>query len=471
MSVSLVIRATTSVGIFGSSGGVPTNQPPTWQLLPNTTYSQGFAVGEIVNINLDTLWSDPEGLPLTYTITQGSLPTGLTQSGTRGQTISGTVTAASVFTLSIRADDTQPIIDPEDPPPDETDWGIVSALSDMRVLENFSTYANRKALLDHYEIVDQSVGNRTQNTFYPGYTSANKYLDPIPNGSVAKLDLDFTNFITGSKALKCIMPGIEGESEAGPSIEIPLTGTPPSIWYVRIVYRVDNTALTFDYGGSHRKIVFLNHFGPGAGQIVGVLRFNSQPWVTAYRYTGGARIFALDHGASIGGLHTQIFGGIDQGGATPTTANQWDARYGPSRENTSPTDSDYAFVNRPVADQWYVSEWMMDITYPGTFSQGLFKTWGAAYGSAPQLQCLNMQDCDFRDGAQPETVRPIFRPEDPTWQTAPRNDVIGDSGIIFDSIAVRANLPIPFPGGFSLPYDGRTIPPGHPTFVDHDGNS
>lgn len=78
-----------------------TLQAPVWAsdglqaLIQNVAYS----------LNLDTLCTDPEGQPLTYTIVSGTLPAGLTQSGTRGQIISGTPTAAVTSNVTVRASD------------------------------------------------------------------------------------------------------------------------------------------------------------------------------------------------------------------------------------------------------------------------------------------------------------------------------------------------------------------------------
>jgi hypothetical protein len=88
---SAVVNATTTV----------VNQAPVWQ----SSVNQAPVLNVAYSLNLDTLCSDPESQPLTYTITSGTLPTGLTQSGVRGQIISGTPTSASSFVVTFRAND------------------------------------------------------------------------------------------------------------------------------------------------------------------------------------------------------------------------------------------------------------------------------------------------------------------------------------------------------------------------------
>lgn len=88
---STVVNATTTA----------VNLPPAWSASVNQTPTVNVAY----SLNLDTLCADPEAQPLTYTIVSGTLPTGLVQSGARGQTISGTPTSAGVINVTFRAAD------------------------------------------------------------------------------------------------------------------------------------------------------------------------------------------------------------------------------------------------------------------------------------------------------------------------------------------------------------------------------
>lgn len=77
------------------------NLAPVWQ----SNINQSIGVDVPFSLNLDTLCTDPEGQPLTYFILSGSLPAGLSQSGARGQTISGTPTTVQTVNVTFRASD------------------------------------------------------------------------------------------------------------------------------------------------------------------------------------------------------------------------------------------------------------------------------------------------------------------------------------------------------------------------------
>src|SRR6185437_10162635 len=97
---------TTRSGIAGvavettaASGTLPASGGPQWQ---SAQFNFSLTVGVPFSLNLDTLCSDP--LPVTYTPI-GPLPAGLTQSGTRNQTISGTPTTVQTVSMTEQADD------------------------------------------------------------------------------------------------------------------------------------------------------------------------------------------------------------------------------------------------------------------------------------------------------------------------------------------------------------------------------
>jgi hypothetical protein len=78
------------------------NLPPVWQ---TSIPTQELTVGVFYQLNLDTYCSDPESQPLTYTIISGALPAGISQSGSRGQVISGTPTTPQGLAVIFRATD------------------------------------------------------------------------------------------------------------------------------------------------------------------------------------------------------------------------------------------------------------------------------------------------------------------------------------------------------------------------------
>jgi hypothetical protein len=85
-----------------ASGTGPDPTAPVW----SSSVNQSLTVGSAFSLDLDTLCTDPEGQPLTYTVQSGSLPNGITQSGTRGQILSGTPTTVQTVSPILRASDT-----------------------------------------------------------------------------------------------------------------------------------------------------------------------------------------------------------------------------------------------------------------------------------------------------------------------------------------------------------------------------
>lgn len=73
------------------------NQQPSWSL-----GDQSFQNGSAVNINLDSFCVDPEAAAIDYSLASGQLPDGLSLSGSRNETLSGTLTTVQtrMFTLS-----------------------------------------------------------------------------------------------------------------------------------------------------------------------------------------------------------------------------------------------------------------------------------------------------------------------------------------------------------------------------------
>jgi hypothetical protein len=99
------VNTTVTVGgvsdTFTSTTASASNQPPVWS--GATTYN--INVGVSFSLDLDTLASDAELQPITYTVFSGALPAGLAQSGSRGNVVSGTPTAAQSYAPTMRADD------------------------------------------------------------------------------------------------------------------------------------------------------------------------------------------------------------------------------------------------------------------------------------------------------------------------------------------------------------------------------
>jgi hypothetical protein len=122
--------------------------------------NQTLRLNVLYQLNLDTIWADPEFQQLRYEF-DAPLPTGVVQKGDRGQSLSGIPTVAGSYPTNCTADDT---VGAED------DWLARSTLSNMVVAENFSNYANRGELLAHYQQLnnaDTFPQNGVKNSYYP----------------------------------------------------------------------------------------------------------------------------------------------------------------------------------------------------------------------------------------------------------------------------------------------------------------
>lgn len=102
---SITVSAFDAAGNSSAAGGpavftTPANAAPVWSL-SNQSYNTGTAV----NIALDSFCTDADGDTITYSLVSGTLPTGLSLSGARNQTLSGTVTAAGTYNLTLGASD------------------------------------------------------------------------------------------------------------------------------------------------------------------------------------------------------------------------------------------------------------------------------------------------------------------------------------------------------------------------------
>lgn len=76
------------------------NSAPVWAL-----GNQSGETGGAVNIDLDTVCTDSDGDTINYSLLSGTLPTGLALSGSRNETLSGTLTEADVDNFTLQASD------------------------------------------------------------------------------------------------------------------------------------------------------------------------------------------------------------------------------------------------------------------------------------------------------------------------------------------------------------------------------
>lgn len=341
----------------------------------------------------------------------------------------------------------------------DAEWATDSAAAGVLQAENWEDYSTRGELMDYLRSIEEQnpsdgVRNAYTNVEFGG-SQAQRYMDPIPPGEEEKISLVTNNYVTAGRSVYLRLRASEGATEAGPVIELPISA-PASRYYVRLVLRADSDLLAHDYqtGDGMAKICFLDHLNFVSGQIVANM-IDGQGWMTAYRvYASGSAQFRNNHatGPSPYGQNYQIYSAWDQGGSA-ATANAWDLRFGPSRDNDNRNDADFVNVPRLRGNTWQTICWYIDQDYSGTLSRGMWKVWMADLGDAPQLISCNFRNCDFPSFAskQAQSIRITFRPEN----SAAGNPV--DAGIHFDSVLVTTDPPN-FPGGHVLPYSGQQVP-------------
>lgn len=440
-------------------------EDPDWAAVVN----QSLVVGVPFNLSLDSICTDDNSQPITYTITSGTLPAGLSQSGSRGETISGTPTTAGSVDVTFRASDVQS---------DDAEWATRKAAlgSALLLSEDFplTTYPTRAAWMAHLLAIRDTTNSIVVQYPFTGASAgdADAYDDPVPSGTEEKLGLDSSVYVTGGQSAYLRFRDSESPSDNGPTFGIAISN-PKSRMYFQIHALVDASVLGNSYGGSHRKILFLNQLTFESGQIVAVLYLDREPWPLAYRITGTTRQLRIRHTnipAGYGPDTFQLLGGYDSnpGAAVPTSGSAFNQRFGPNHDFPQASNSDYALVPRFQAGVWGVLTYYIDQDWSGSVSRGMYKCWFAPRFTAPQLIGMNYRDCAFQSFASVpcRSIRPVFRPENATVFPA------GDHGIHFDQILVSDGsagmAPPTYPGGFALPFPGQQIPPGQPLGAEDD---
>lgn len=160
-----------SVVAFDSSGnnsaaGGPalfttdSNSAPVWAL-----GNQAYETSTAVNIDLDAVCTDADGDTITYSLVSGSLPSGLSLSGARNQTLSGTVDTVEVANFTLGASDgiasvqnvalTFTITAPDTVAPNApTGLSVVSTTSSTI---NLDWSDNSESDLNHYDVYRSTV--------------------------------------------------------------------------------------------------------------------------------------------------------------------------------------------------------------------------------------------------------------------------------------------------------------------------
>lgn len=234
-------------------------------------------------------------------------------------------------------------------------------------------------------------------------------------------------------------------------------------FYADAVYRDTNFGWTTDEGGRWGgKIAIIE--APDRSNDIGevVLRRCSKPggYFLAYRLDDQARYrhFYMQH--NVGGTnHWTTYPFINRGSPSVTNVNTLEQRHGPTySSDLTGTDPDYQHVPRFPANSWFVFETYVDMV------NDIVKIWGAPYGSAPEL-CTGGMGSYVRlpsVGTRDSSGTPLYTgvqltnyPNDADrWNAT-------DTFICYDEV-IGSDNPIPFPGGYNLPYPGTERPPDFP---------
>ena len=102
---SVTVTAFDAAGNNSTAGGpalftTASNSAPVWSL-----GDQAYETGESVSIDLDTVCTDVDGDTINYSLVSGTLPSGLSLSGTRNELLSGTVDTVEVQNVTLGASD------------------------------------------------------------------------------------------------------------------------------------------------------------------------------------------------------------------------------------------------------------------------------------------------------------------------------------------------------------------------------
>lgn len=238
-------------------------------------------------------------------------------------------------------------------------------------------------------------------------------------------------------------------------------------FYADAVYRNTFFGGTPDEGGTFGgKIAIIE--SPDASNDVGeiVIRRCSRPggFLQAYRLDtqGRYRYFYLQHNNVGGSTQWTTYPFIDRGSPAVTNLNTLQQRHGPTMgTDTNGTDPDYQHVPKFPANNWFVIEAYVDL------ANDIVKIWLAPYGSAPELSIggigsyVGLPPVGTMDGSG-QMPRPLYTGVQLTnYPNSPNRWNSTDTFICYDEVIASDN-PIPFPGGFSLPFPGTQAPPNWP---------
>jgi hypothetical protein len=462
MAINLVIRATNAIGIFDSQS-VPTDLPPT----VDPDIDQNFLVGAVVNINLDDLFEDPEGNLLTYTIT-GSLPSGLIQSGIRGESITGTILSAGITSIQISADDAATTTD------QEADWTARSRASGVFYANNLS----EKRLTSNGTF--QQTPYADSAALRAASTTSTAHL---ANVREVLLNTDPNRALSGGKSLEIKTFGTNtAASGGGWQQSYKDTNASVNSFYFQFSVYLQKDALAWRLPNTNGQMKILNLEQYGGGQVVVSAANNFGFPFLLLNGTGLMERFlaSTPYRVTSGDWFYQT--AIDSGAAAGTTRQTYLRKYGPGRE-ISNTLYDYGYISDNATNNllynrdfdWPDSDALQSGAVPynmdgwttievyinnGAFSGAVetsdrCKMWVAAHGDAPVLVC----DLDALPNDDPPglgTAVGSYNKFEALWYDTAFEGSTEDVGYRptqqrWYAEFIGSTNPIDFPGGHALP--------------------
>lgn len=296
---------------------------------------------------------------------------------------------------------------------------------------------------------------------------AHSYVYAETASGLPKLDLERVLTLSGPGASRHNWFAAEGPNEAGPSWNLSFAGPGAknvsrraTSFYLQVAVYADDEWARFTYREGGIKLLMLLDpssapFAPG--EVV-IARHGGGAWLSGFRVTGAAAGFQLmwnEPWIVRGDDSIYTFydaGPVARDGETDATdIDLFEQRWGPRRRNLDPTDPDYLAAPRFAGGKWHTVEVHVDVREAAS----VLKIWFAEYG-APPILLTGYIDSGLRENAH--TYRGAFlinRAENTTsW-------VDEDTFVLFDEVIV-SDAPIPFPGGYELPWPGSERPHGWP---------
>lgn len=236
-------------------------------------------------------------------------------------------------------------------------------------------------------------------------------------------------------------------------------------FYVRFAHYQDQVFRDWDWGTGnvwHTMIVECYNSAFDPGEVVIHPARTPGGYMIGYSKTAAnqTRYFGLFWPA-LGGQQTMnTF--YDAGSpATVNSVNTLQQRYGMLWQDWNQPTADADIVNQPraVSNGWTVYEMYIDQV------NNVIKIWQAPYGQAPILMSGSMNAqlpaVGALDGGT--NPQPIYTGMQPTnWRGSAPTQLPSQATFVSFAEFIASDNPIPFPGGYSLPYPGTTVPANWP---------